>query len=68
LSFMLLMRCLMASRVTRAALTVTMTEPSMPLNNNGDEVLLIEGGGVVRSRVAYGERDARSGRWIKTGW
>ena len=35
-----------------------------PLNNNGDESLLIDGGGVVRSRMVYGENDVRSGQWI----
>ena len=49
----------------RGKLTVTMTEPSMPLNNNGDEVLLIDAGGVVRSAVAYGGFEARAGSWIK---
>ena len=36
----------------------------MPLNNDGDEVLLIDGGGVVRSQVAYGENEVRSGQWV----
>lgn len=46
-------------------LTVTMTNPSMPLNNDGDEVLLIDQQGVVRSHVVYGE--VSSGDWIEFG-
>lgn len=48
-------------------LTVTITEPTMPLNNDGDEVVLIDGSGVARSRVAYAEGQARSGAWIEFG-
>ena len=39
----------------------------MPLNNDGDEVVLIDAGGVARSRVAYGEGQARSGAWVEFG-
>jgi len=46
-------------------LAVKMTAPTMPLNNNGDEVLLIDGGGVVRSQVTYGEDDVGSGKWLQ---
>ena len=49
----------------KGTLTITMTEPTMPLNNDGDEVVLIDGSGVARSRVAYGEGQARSGAWIE---
>jgi endonuclease YncB( thermonuclease family) len=45
----------------RESLIVTMTESTMPLNNNGDEVLLIGADGVGRSRVTYSERQVRSG-------
>ena len=48
-------------------LTVKMTEPSMPLNNDGDEVVLVDPDGVVRNHVAYGGREVRSGRWIEFG-
>ena len=44
-----------------------MTEPSMPLNNGGDEVVLVDGEGVVRSRVAYGGMEVRSGKWVEVG-
>ena len=50
-------------------LIVTMTESTMPLNNNGDEVLLIDAEGVGRSRVSYVESQVRSGvtlrLWVK---
>ena len=49
----------------KGKLTVTMTEPTMPLNNDGDEVLLMDGGGVVRSRVAYAGEQARAGAWVE---
>ena len=45
-------------------LTITMTEPTMPLNNDGDEVVLIDASGVARSRVAYAGEQARSGAWV----
>ena len=48
-------------------LLVTMTEPTMPLNNDGDEVLLIDPEGVVRSRVAYSKDEVRSGKWVVFG-
>ena len=54
----------------KGEIKITMAEPTMPLNNDGDEVLLIDGDGVVRSQVAYGEYDVRSGGWVevaKTG-
>jgi hypothetical protein len=43
------------------SLIVTMTESTMPLNNNGDEVLLIGADGVGRSRVTYSESQVRMG-------
>jgi len=43
------------------SLVVTMTEATMPLNNNGDEVLLVGRDGVGRSRVAYSAAQVRSG-------
>ena len=46
-------------------LVVTMTEPSMPLNNDGDEVLLKDSKDVARNKVAYGKADVQSGKWIE---
>ena len=34
-------------------LVVTMTEATMPLNNDGNNVVLIDAAGVGRSRVSY---------------
>ena len=48
-------------------LTITMSEPTMPLNNDGDEVQLIDGGGTARSRVAYAAEQATAGVWIEFG-
>jgi endonuclease YncB( thermonuclease family) len=49
------------------SLVVTMTEATMPLNNNGDTVALIDGNGVGVSRVSYAESQARSGAVVKFG-
>ena len=46
---------------SKKPLIVTMTESTMPLNNNGDEVVLIDAEGVGRSRVSYVESQVRSG-------
>ncbi len=51
--------------VGKGRLTVTMTEPTMPLSNDGGEVLLIDGEGVVRSQVAYGGFEVRAGGWVE---
>jgi hypothetical protein len=45
----------------RMSLIVTMIEATMPLNNNGDEVVLTDADGVGRSRVSYAEGQVRSG-------
>jgi endonuclease YncB( thermonuclease family) len=45
----------------RMPLVVTMTKSTMPLNNNGDEVLLIDHDDVVRSRVTYTGEQVRAG-------
>jgi hypothetical protein len=42
-------------------LIVTMTDVSMPLNNNGDEVLLIDADRVGRNHVSYVESQVRPG-------
>ena len=43
------------------ALDMTMNEATMPLNNNGDTVVLIDPTGVGRSRVSYTASEVRSG-------
>jgi len=48
-------------------LALTMTEPTMSLDDHGDEVLLIDAGGVVRSWVAYTGQEARSGAVLGFG-
>ena len=45
----------------KKSLVVTMTESTMPLNNNGDEVLLLDAKKVVRSQVWYTADQVRSG-------
>ncbi len=49
----------------RTSLRITMTKTTMPLNNNGDEVQLIDAGGTVRSRVRYSEEQAGTGVTIE---
>jgi endonuclease YncB( thermonuclease family) len=49
------------------SLVVTMTEATMPLNNNGDTVVLIDSKGVGRSRVSYSGSQARSGAVVRIG-
>ncbi|MDP6558366.1 MAG: lamin tail domain-containing protein [Pirellulaceae bacterium] len=46
---------------SKKSLLVTMREPTMPLNNNGDEVLLVDTENVARSRVRYTMEQVRSG-------
>ena len=36
----------------------------MPLNNDGDEVLLIDPAGVVRFRVEYTGQQVQIGTWV----
>lgn len=47
------------------AATITMTEATMPLNNDGDEEVLVDDTGVGRSRVAYTAEQVRSGAAIR---
>jgi hypothetical protein len=42
-----------------------MTEATMPLNNDGDVVILMDREGVGRSRVAYAASQARSGAIVR---
>jgi endonuclease YncB( thermonuclease family) len=44
---------------------IRMTDPSMPLNNDGDDVLLIGGSGAVRSKVSYSESQVTEGQQIE---
>jgi micrococcal nuclease len=48
----------------KGKLRIVMTTATMPLNNDGDTVLLINATGVVRSRVAYTGEQVRAGIWI----
>jgi micrococcal nuclease len=48
-------------------LIVTMTDATMPLNNNGDDVVLIDADGVGRSKVSYKENQVRSGVTLRFG-
>jgi endonuclease YncB( thermonuclease family) len=48
-----------------AKLPITMTDPSMPLNNDGDDVFLIDGSGTTRSKVSYSEQEVGEGRQIE---
>ena len=49
----------------KGSLTITMTQATMSLNNNGDEVSLIDGKGVVRSRVTYSKAQVRAGQMVR---
>jgi len=44
---------------------VAMGESAMPLNNDGDEVLLVDADGVGRSRVSYTASQAKSGAVVR---
>jgi endonuclease YncB( thermonuclease family) len=48
-------------------LVVTMTEATMPLNNNGDTVILIDADGVGRSRISYLEAQVKAGVVLRFG-
>ena len=49
----------------KKSLVLTMTETTMPLNNNGDTVVMIDMEGVGRSRVSYSASQVRSGHVIR---
>ncbi len=44
---------------------ITLPAGQMPLNNSGDEVVLIDPEGKVRSKVAYSANDVNSGQPIQ---
>lgn len=46
-------------------LRIVMTTPTMPLNNDGDTVWLIDSAGVVRSRVEYNADHVQAGEWVE---
>jgi len=46
------------------SVTVTLAPPTMPLNKDGDEVLLIDPAGVVRFRVEYTSQLVQIGTWV----
>ena len=46
-------------------LTVVMTEATMPLNNNGDNVVLSDSEGVGRSQVSYSGAQVKVGAIVK---
>jgi len=47
--------------------TVTLPVNTLPLNNDGDSILLIDADGVPACRVIYSEQQVRSGEWIEFG-
>ena len=47
--------------------TITLDPPTMPLNNNGDSILLFDADGVPVCRVTYSEKQVRAGEWIEFG-
>lgn len=47
--------------------TITLDPPTMPLNNDGDAILLMDADGVPVCRVTYSEKQVRSGEWIELG-
>ena len=51
----------------KGQLRIVMTTPTMPLNNDGDTVLLIDPAGVVRSRVEYTGEQVQRGD-VGEGW
>lgn len=51
----------------RKTMVLTMTEATMPLNNNGDTVVLVDSEGTGRSLANYSESQVRSGMTIQVG-
>jgi endonuclease YncB( thermonuclease family) len=56
---------LAGTAAAKGRLRVVMATPSMPLNNDGDTVLLIDPAGVVRCRVEYTAEQVRAGVWVE---
>ncbi len=56
---------LAGTAVAKGTLRIVMTTATMPLNNDGDTVLLLDATGVVRSRVAYSEDQVGVGTWLE---
>lgn len=52
---------------TKGRLKIVMTMATMPLNNDGDTVMLIDPTGVVRCRVEYTREQVRPGTWVGFG-
>jgi len=50
----------------KGRLRIVMTTPTMPLNNDGDTVLLIDPAGVLRCRVEYTAEQVRAGKWVES--
>jgi len=48
-------------------LAITVVGSMFSLNNDGDDVELVDGVGVVRSRVSYAEDQVRRGEWVEVG-
>jgi hypothetical protein len=51
----------------KGRLRIVMTTPTMPLNNDGDTVLLIDPAGVLRCRVEYNGEQVQVGKWLHSG-
>ncbi len=51
----------------KSRLRIFMTTAAMPLNNDGDSVLLIGPAGVVRSCAVYVGEQVQTGVWITMG-
>ena len=52
---------------SREEKVVTMTEATMPLNNDGDLIIMMDSEGIGRSRVSYSGSQVRSGGAIEVG-
>jgi micrococcal nuclease len=50
---------------SKGKLRIVMTTPTMPLNNDGDTVMLIDPAGVLRCRVDYTAEQVRAGTWVE---
>jgi len=48
-----------------STVTIRLNPPTMPLNNDGDDVRLLDADGVAVSCVTYAEQQVRAGEWIQ---